>query len=243
MRVARSYWVRFTRWLIRARLLKPNDKNLLVILLRCFAAPIVLASEKLKIHPTSVTAVSILMALSSALCFAIGELYGFFFLWTISIFLDYADGALARRTGQETRFGYMLDMIGDRIKLVGLIIVWSTTFPGNDIQTLALLQIGLIAAAAVLSHAYVPRWELQPLVKNSFVRQASYCLLQFDMHSFFILGILIFVTAPPYDIAFLWLLIVLALHLAQVTITRISRSAPNLILNPRWRSFLKLHKN
>lgn len=62
-------------------------------------------------------------------------------LYSVSCLLDALDGAAARRLGQSTRFGAVLDMITDRCTTTCLLVFLATAFPRWSIIFQALISL------------------------------------------------------------------------------------------------------
>ena len=62
-------------------------------------------------------------------------------LYSISCLLDALDGAAARRLGQSTRFGAVLDMITDRCTTTCLLVFLASAFPRWSIVFQALISL------------------------------------------------------------------------------------------------------
>lgn len=62
-------------------------------------------------------------------------------LYSVSCLLDALDGAAARRLGQSTQFGAVLDMITDRCTTTCLLVFLATAFPRWSIVFQALISL------------------------------------------------------------------------------------------------------
>jgi CDP-diacylglycerol--inositol 3-phosphatidyltransferase len=62
-------------------------------------------------------------------------------LYSVSYLLDALDGAAARRLGQSTQFGAVLDMITDRCTTSCLLVFLATAFPRWSIVFQALISL------------------------------------------------------------------------------------------------------
>jgi CDP-diacylglycerol--glycerol-3-phosphate 3-phosphatidyltransferase len=90
--------------------------------------PILSLLVKTRVTPTTLTWVGFSIAVGAAILAATGYLFIAGFVVLASGFFDMLDGALARRTGQVTRFGAVLDSTLDRVSesvlLLGILIFY-----------------------------------------------------------------------------------------------------------------------
>ena len=91
---------------------KDTEEWLDVVFTRKVGYVIALLCEKLRVHPNTVTIISVFLGVSAGLCLLEDDmtrtLCGIGLLMTAN-FLDSADGQLARMTGQQSRLGRLLD--------------------------------------------------------------------------------------------------------------------------------------
>ncbi|GAB1823114.1 CDP-alcohol phosphatidyltransferase family protein [Herbidospora sp. RD11066] len=76
-----------------------------------------LTANHTSITPNGLTAVSMLLGLASAACFAAGALLPGAVLFYLSFTVDCMDGKIARLKGNGTPFGLWLDYVGDRLRV------------------------------------------------------------------------------------------------------------------------------
>jgi phosphatidylglycerophosphate synthase len=118
-----------------------------------FSVPLSEALAKTKITPNQITVISFLIALVSALCFALGTpwmLVAGAFLYQASYILDCCDGYVARKKGLSSDFGFWLDHILDELKLVLLVLalVYGQQSTGN-------LSGSMLTTSYVMAALYV----------------------------------------------------------------------------------------
>lgn len=129
--------------------------NPLVVALRMFALPVVMFGIRTKLRPNIVTGISLALGCSGAFFYYLDAKLAFVVAWSVSVILDYADGPIARMSGKESHFGYLFDMLGDRIKLTSLVIAWGFV-EGNFLGTmLAILVVSILFATEVITHLFV----------------------------------------------------------------------------------------
>jgi len=93
--------------------IKPQGELINNVLYRPLSYPIVILSAKLKLTPNFITFISFLSAIVSAIFFGLGRVYLGALFFLLRHLFDCADGALARLTKNFSKFGAMLDSIGD----------------------------------------------------------------------------------------------------------------------------------
>ena len=120
-------------------------------LLHCASRPIVSVLAHLRVSPDLVTALRLATGLAAAGCFAAGPGFGGpgGALFLVSMLLDRADGALARRSRRFSRFGARFDVTSDCVStmaaFVGLGIGAAARLPWRSAAD-AGLALGVVAA-------------------------------------------------------------------------------------------------
>lgn len=199
--------------------------NPLVVLLRICSAPVVIFCVHLKIHPNAVTTLSLILGCLGALFFYAGDVTAFVWSWSIAVILDYADGIIARKAGKESRFGYLFDMLSDRVKLVALLLAWAAVL--NDMLSIlmAAMAIGLLLLSEVAAHLLVPRSGARGDQQISISAAVTNVFARFDMHTFFIYGLAIAVPGVAGYVATGWLVLALGWLLIVVLRQRLPYDA------------------
>jgi len=195
--------------------------NPLAVLLRILVIPLVYIGGRLGIHPNSVTALSITLGCLAAVFFLRGDLGLYAFAWVAAVLLDYVDGGIARRTQTESHVGYLIDTLGDRVKLIALIIAWSIVHGGTLASSLTVAMVSVLAVTEILSHLLVRHKQRIPWIGWSWRRAPYRVFGDFNMHSFLIYGLAIL---PGGDLSLwsnIWLLLVLLFSSGQTFAARI----------------------
>lgn len=111
--------------------------------------PPVRVLSQARVTPNTVTWVGFLLALVSAALIATGHLVAAGFVLLLGGYFDIVDGALARRTGQVTPFGGVLDSTLDRlseaVSLLGILILYLDDRPIVLLVGVALLSSPLVS--------------------------------------------------------------------------------------------------
>jgi CDP-diacylglycerol---glycerol-3-phosphate 3-phosphatidyltransferase len=84
--------------------------------------PIVILLAKTSVTPNTVTWIGFIIILAAAGLAASGRLFAAGWVMLLSGFFDIIDGALARHTGQVTRFGGVLDSTLDRLSEAAVLL-------------------------------------------------------------------------------------------------------------------------
>tara|TARA_R110000868_G_scaffold107750_1_gene294682 strand:- start:21480 stop:22205 length:726 start_codon:yes stop_codon:yes gene_type:complete len=187
--------------------------NPLVIILRACSVPAVDVAVWLNLHPNFVTAISQLLGFIGAWLYFLDEKLAFILFWMASVILDYADGTVARKCGKESRFGYLFDMLGDRVKLLALILAWacfnsSWLAIGLSVCVLAVLSMMEVTGHLLVKHpSNVDRrddGQPSPFYETFF---------SFNMHTFAIFGVGLMAGSGISLLVVVWLLVVLVINL------------------------------
>lgn len=104
-----------------------------------FIEPTVRLFEKLNWKPTHVTCTALAIGVTAAACYglAIPVVIPILLMW-FSGYLDAVDGALARRTGQITAVGTLLDIFFDRVVELAFILAFTVRYPNSVFSQLVL---------------------------------------------------------------------------------------------------------
>jgi len=102
--------------------IKPQGEIVNTLLYRPLSYPFVRLAAKLKITPNFVTGLSFLSAFLAAIAFGFGNVYLGALFFFLRHYFDCADGALARMTKNFSKYGAMLDGIGDTVGWLGVMV-------------------------------------------------------------------------------------------------------------------------
>ena len=97
-------------------------------------------------------------------------------LYTISCLLDALDGFAARRFGQSTRFGAVLDMVTDRCTTACLLVFLASAFPRWSIVfqgLISLMNDGRETGEEILRQAGFTTDEIAAMVRDGVTRPAA----------------------------------------------------------------------
>ena len=121
-----------------------------IVIAGYFEEPIVKVLQVLRVTPTMVTVFGLMFTLGVGYLAAMDELVIAGILLLVSGPIDMIDGALARRTGKESRFGALLDSLCDRLGegavLFGLLIL---SYDKGSIMNVVLVFIAMVASFMV----------------------------------------------------------------------------------------------
>lgn len=232
-----SIWIEH---LIADGYIRPSERtNPLVMALRIMALPFVQIGIALKINPNIVTLTSVALGLSATWLYYTALIWPFFLAWTASVILDYTDGTIARKTGKSSHFGYLLDMLGDRLKLLALVIAWRQVEMTLTADLLSGFVVIMLVSIEVITHVFVRHGEpilwQRPLVR---------VFLEFNMHSFFVLGISIAVGLGLDKVGFLWLAFILSLNFVGECRQRVLRHGRfYCVFNPKIKKHTSILSN
>jgi CDP-diacylglycerol--glycerol-3-phosphate 3-phosphatidyltransferase len=112
--------------------------------------PIARAADRLGVHPNTVTILGLILQVGVAVVFGLGHLRLGGWLLLVVAPIDALDGALARTSGKQSRFGAFLDSTLDRIADAVLILGLTAHYlqQGTSLAV-ALLLVSLVAAMLV----------------------------------------------------------------------------------------------
>lgn len=236
---------KFIEQLIADGYIRPGEKtNPLVVVLRIMAMPVVRLGVALGINPNIVTLVSIALGLGAAWLYFLGLAGAFFMAWTASVILDYADGTIARRAGKSSHFGYLLDMLGDRLKLLAIILAWWLVNKTLIADLLAGFVVLMLVSIEIVTHVFVRHTdsggEKSPIWRQPLVRM----FLEFNMHSFLVLGICLAIGLNLDNAGFLWLGFILSVNFIDECRLRFVRlGALCFVVNPRIIKVISIRSN
>jgi phosphatidylglycerophosphate synthase len=209
--------------------------NPIALCFRVTTIPLVKFAVKWRIRPNVVTTTSLIFGLSAVALYFQEEIGWFFVVWTSSILLDYADGTIARKSNLESYIGYLFDTVSDRIKLLSLVIVCGIRY--DDLLTVAIVVaiIILLTLNELISHLLVPfSGKIANLTKNN--RGPFYSTFcQFDMHSFFIYGLFLYMEGSFILVANFWLAMLQMTSLVSTLRCRVDiKQEKKIIFNSRY---------
>lgn len=118
---------------------------------------LVRALEHLKITPNGLTLVGLLIGGVAAFLAAIGAFFTAGMVLLLAGFFDVLDGALARRTGNVTAFGALLDSFVDRVQeaclLLGLLVYYQLRGETGPVLLVYLALVSSILVSYVRARA------------------------------------------------------------------------------------------
>ncbi len=116
--------------------------------------PAVLLLARTAITPNTITWFGFLLAIGAAVLIITGHLFAAGFVMLIAGFFDILDGALARHTGQTSRFGAILDSTLDRLSeavlLLGILVLFLLTKEHSALFTLVPREWSIICVYLTL---------------------------------------------------------------------------------------------
>lgn len=117
----------------------------------------------------------------------IDDLKPAFYLTALTGSLDFFDGYIARKFNQESNLGRMLDPIGDKIILVGLLSAFYLKgwIPGFFILTLLIKDVNLLVMSYAIKSVY-PQWLPSVLKESKYLTAiiGIFLLCVFSSHTF-----------------------------------------------------------
>lgn len=133
-----------------------------------------------RINPNLLTVIGVSINVLSGLLFGFGHFFAAGIVLTVANLFDMLDGAVARKTGQVTRFGGFLDSTFDRISdmaaFVGLMVFYARDTEFHS--TLNVLLAGLAMVGSVLvSYASARAESLIPKCDVGFLRRPERVVL------------------------------------------------------------------
>jgi phosphatidylinositol phosphate synthase len=134
-------------------LTKPVERAFFVV-----TGPVVNALIRAGIRPNAITTVGTLLVVASAWAFAVGLVRLGGALYLLSGIVDTLDGAVARATGEATRFGAFydstLDRVGDGATFMGIALFYLWAPPGTVAWRDVAICVGMVAIIASLLVSY-----------------------------------------------------------------------------------------
>ena len=120
------------------------------VMARYFEEPAARLLHTLKLTPTAVTITGLVLNLGVAYLAAVDLLLPAGLLLIVASAIDMLDGALARLTGTESRFGALLDSVSDRLGeaavLIGLLVLF---FNDDSVAGVVLVSLAMVASFMV----------------------------------------------------------------------------------------------
>ena len=191
--------------------------NFVVVFLRLLSLPIVKFSIKFNLHPNLLTLTGFFSGLVSIYFLYVNINYLFIFFWSLSCILDYADGTLARITKKVSHFGYLFDMISDRVKLILLIAICLSIYNETFLFQLGVIAITLQVLSDFILHIFIPHNNLKSTKINwSFSSVFNEVFLRVNMHSFFMFGVFVYLGGFWLLFGMLWLATILLIDFVKI---------------------------
>lgn len=127
---------------------------LLYFLYLC-AVPLAKILAVSRIRPNTITTLSNLTALAALIALVQGwSIWIFPIAWMLALFLDMADGIVARVTGQSSAQGSFYDHMSDQIKVIALFFCVALSYEDYITWVIAFLVNGLFMFFSVVNHVY-----------------------------------------------------------------------------------------
>ncbi|MDP2949283.1 MAG: CDP-alcohol phosphatidyltransferase family protein [Chloroflexota bacterium] len=114
--------------------------------------PIVFLLAKAHVSPNALTLVGVLGSAGAAALLARGEFLAGGIVVLAAGALDVLDGALARATGQVTRFGAVFDAVMDRVSEAAVLFGLLYYYSGRDARQEVLLIFAALAGSLLVSY-------------------------------------------------------------------------------------------
>jgi len=114
--------------------------------------PIVFLLAKAHITPNALTLVGVLGSAGAATLLARGQFLAGGIVVLAAGALDILDGALARATGQVTRFGAVFDSVMDRVSEAAILFGLLYYYTGRDAREESLLVFAALAGSMLVSY-------------------------------------------------------------------------------------------
>ena len=99
-----------------------------------------------RVNPNVITTIGTLCTIAAAVIYAFGHISIAGWVLGLTALFDVLDGAVARRTGRETKFGAFydssLDRISDGMLLGGLTVFYATDTPRHSVTMVVICLIG-----------------------------------------------------------------------------------------------------
>lgn len=195
---------------------KTEITNPLVVALRISAIPIAKIGLTFKINPNFLTLLGFIIGLISIYALSKNFYLIFISLWTLSCIIDYADGIVARNSKKVSHFGYLFDMITDRIRLILLLMVCSQI--SNTIMILCIIAILFQVLCDIVLHLFIPNKDhiqSSSNFKNLYLTILHETIFIVNMHSFFIFGFFVYFGSNFLIYGLMWLVLILFLDLKK----------------------------
>ena len=119
---------------------------------RYFAEPVARLLHTLKLTPNAVTILGLVTSLGAAYLAAVGLLLPAGLVLLAASALDMLDGALARLTGQESRFGALLDSASDRLAEAAVLLGILVFYLNDDSTAEVVLAFLVLVASFMVSY-------------------------------------------------------------------------------------------
>ena len=113
------------------------------------AQPLVRLLARTPITPNTITWLGFLIAVGAGVLIGTGHLFAAGFVMLVGGFFDIMDGALARSTGQVSRFGAILDSTLDRVGEAAVLLGLLVFYAGQQ-SVAGIVVVGIVWVASVL---------------------------------------------------------------------------------------------
>ena len=113
------------------------------------AQPLVRLLARTPITPNTITWLGFLIAVGAGVLIGTGHLFAAGFVMLVGGFFDIMDGALARSTGQVSRFGAILDSTLDRVGEAAVLLGLLVFYAGQQ-SVAGIVVAGIVWVASVL---------------------------------------------------------------------------------------------
>ena len=114
--------------------------------------PVARLLARLGLSPNAVTLLGLLGAVASAILLSIGAFAAGGAVLLLAAVFDMFDGALARATGRESRFGALLDSTADRVSEAAVLLGLLVHFLGESSEAGAILVYVALAGSILVSY-------------------------------------------------------------------------------------------
>ncbi len=111
--------------------------------------PIVLLLARTRVNPNSITWLGFFLSISAGVLIIRGQLFAAGWVVLLGGFFDIVDGALARHTSQQTRFGGVLDSTLDRVSEAVILLAILALYAGET-STAGIMLVGITLLGSLL---------------------------------------------------------------------------------------------
>ncbi|HEY3432203.1 MAG TPA: CDP-alcohol phosphatidyltransferase family protein [Rhodocyclaceae bacterium] len=126
-----------------------------------------------RIKPNSITTLSNLTAIAGLVFLVLGSSAWLFpMMWMLALFLDIADGIVARVTGQASAQGSFYDHMSDQVKVIALFLCVALRYDEHAVWIVAFAANGLFMFYGVVNQFYYARTLLLSRAAPAAVQQS-----------------------------------------------------------------------